>query len=200
MEYTPDYEARDDKRAELIAECRTMLGDGHSELANRIVDAFCTINPPQDPPMMIEMITANHGGFGGGRSRKPGNIVLNWRRLVRDSSDLVLTGAGAAASPWLIPFAALSIFNKLWTHSSVELTREQASCLFAMWNHCGTDHRISSDEAFAECSALFAVFKWPTLERDAFDAILRDLECLRCIERPDDDTIWLREWVRTRYS
>ena len=155
---------------------------------------------PSTLPIVFEMIIANRGGRLGGRTRKPGNILLNWRRLVRDTADLVLTGAGTIATPWLIPVAALSIFNKLWAHSKIELTREQAACLFAMWHQCDEDHKIQVDQALAECSNLFSVFKWPVLEQAQFKVILHDLESIRCIEMSESSTIWLCEWIRTSYK
>lgn len=199
MEATPDYESRDVKRAELVADFRALLGVDASEHAERIVNAFCSVSPPLEPPMVIEMITLHSGGRRGGNSRKPGNIVLNWRRLVQDSADLVLTGAGVVATPWLIPLAALSIFNKLWAHSSIDVSREQAACLFAMWHHRDENNRIEIDRAHSESAALFEVFTWPSLGRAEFDAVLHDLVQMRCVELPGAGTIWLREWVRTSY-
>ena len=200
MEATPNYEARDAKHAELVTDMRSLLGDDVSEHAERLVNAFCSVNPPLEPPMVIEMITLHSGGRRGGNTRKPGNIILNWRRLVQDSADLVLTGAGVAATPWLIPLAALSIFNKLWSHSGIEVSREQAACLFAMWHHRDENNRIEIDRAHAESDALFDVFTWPSLERAGFEAVLQDLVQMRCVELPDAKTIWLREWVRTSYQ
>jgi hypothetical protein len=200
MNPIPDNNSRDAKRAELVVDFQTLLGPDLSKYAERLANAFCEVSAPLDPPIVIEMITAHSGGRRGGQTRKPGNIVLNWRRFIQDSADLVLTGAGATTTPWLIPLAALSIFNKLWSHSSIDLTREQATCLYAMWHHCDKDHKIQVEHAHIECSSLFVVFDWHALERRKFDTILHDLAGLRCIEMPEPETIWLREYISTSYQ
>jgi len=200
MDYSPNHEARNRKRAELISDCQEILGPELSMHAEQAIDSFCSMSPPLDPPIVIEMITLSSAGRRGGQTRKPGNIILNWRNLLRESPDLVLTGAGVATTPWLIPLAALSIFNKLWTNSKIDLTREHASCLFAMWQHCNDDHKLATNLALAECQELFKVFGWPPLNAAQFSAILHDLVELQCIELPDQATIWMRERVKTQYS
>ena len=200
MEYTPDKDALTRKRQELIAMAKDQLGVDMSRHAERLVDSFCRLSPPQDPPMVMETITIDRGGRGGGRTRKPGNVVLNWRKMVRESADFVLTGAGSIAQPWLIPLAALSIFNKIWTHSTIELSKEQASCLFAMWHRCDDSHHINQDKAFEACRELFSVFQWPDLQDAQFSTVLQDLVEIQCIEISDEEVIWLIEWVRKSYT
>jgi hypothetical protein len=199
MSYTPDNEAMDRKRSELVGEVAKMLDPRDAKVAERVVDHFCRMSPPMDPPRLMHMITLDQGGRGGGHSRKPGNLALNWKRLRGDFGDLVLTAAGVVAAPWLIPFAALSIWNKFWTHATIDLTKEQGASLCAMWHRCDNDHRISRSAALAETNQLFQVFKWPPLSDDSFSDILRDLERLQCIEVTDEE-IWLREWVQTTYD
>jgi hypothetical protein len=199
MSYTPDNEAMERKRSELIGEVAKLLDPRDAKVAERVVDHFCRMSPPMDPPMLMHMITLDRGGRGGGQSRKPGNLALNWKRLRGESADLVLTAAGVIAVPWLIPFAALSIWNKFWTHATIELTKEQGASLCAMWHRCDNEHHIARSAALAETNQLFQVFEWPPLSEEAFTNILRDLEHLQCIE-VTDQKIWLREWVQTTYD
>src|SRR5438045_411553 len=107
MELTPDNSALEAKRVELIDTVRAILDDRDANLAIQLVDSFCVLSPPLDPPFFMEMITAHSGGYKGGQSRKPGNLRLNWRSLCKEFSDIVLTAGGVVATPWLIPFAAL---------------------------------------------------------------------------------------------
>jgi hypothetical protein len=199
MDYTPDNIAMERKRAELVGEVFKLLDPKDAKLAESIIDRFCRMSPPLDPPMTISLITIGHGGRGGGQTRKPGNLSLNWKRLSGEFADVVINVAGAVAVPWLIPFAALSLWNKILIHATIELTKEQAASICAMWHRCDEKNKITLPKAFAEINQLFQVFKWPPLSHEAFTNILRDLEHLQCIEATGE-TIWLREWVQTRYE
>jgi hypothetical protein len=199
MHYTPNTDAAEAKRNELIELARANLGS-LTDHAETLIERFASISPPLDPPVFLEMIVADRSGRGGGRSRKLGNILLNWRTLFRDSPDLILTGVGSFAQPWLIPLAALSIFNKLWAQSSIELTKEQATCLFAMWHRSDQNHMIDRDEAFSCCKELFSVYQWPEPSDASFSVIIGDLKSLGCVELRDGGKIWLREWVRSSFS
>lgn len=198
MQYTPDNDAKEKKRDELLALARRELGPLSSH-APFVVDNFTSLVAPQNPPIVLEMIVANRGGRSGGRSRKPGNILLNWRRLFGESPDLILTGAGVIATPWLIPLAALSIFNKLWANASIELTKEQATCLFAMWHRCDDHHVIDHATAGASCRELFSVYLWPEPSDQLLCHIYQDLQTLRCIEPRGPNTFWLREGASNTY-
>jgi hypothetical protein len=199
MSYTPDNAAMERKRAELIGDVSKLLDPKDAKLAESIVDHFCRMSPPMDPPLSMSLITIDHGGRGGGQSRKPGNLSLNWKRLRGEFGDIVINTAGAVAVHWLIPFAALSIWNKLWTHATIELTKEQAASICAMWHRCDDKHQITRQAAFAETNILSGVFHWPPLSDEAFTNILIDLKLLECIE-VTGETIWLREWVQTKYD
>lgn len=199
MDYTPDYDARTAKREELVAIAREELGD-LAEYADKLVDMFVELSPPQDPPMALELIQMNRGGRGGGRTRKPGNIRLNWRKLFNASPDLIFTGVGAVATPWLIPLAALSIFDKIWSQSAIELTKEQSTCLFAMWHRCDHSQELSMEEAFSCSQQLFTVYKWEGPTDVQFGEIIDELKRLRCIESKGEGRLWLKEWVSSPYS
>ena len=199
MEYTPDIIAQDRKREELIFIARSELGEISAKAAF-VVDNFVRLSPPQDPPILMHMVVAKRGGHDGGMSRKPGNIRLNWRRLFMDSPDLILTGAGAIATPWLIPLAALSIFIKVWTHSAVSLSKEHAASLFAMWHRCDANRKIPINNAINYVNELFDVYSWPQIDEPQFRKILSDLAEIECITIDATGEVWLREWVQKSYS
>ena len=198
MIYTPDNEAMDAKREELLTLVHGELG-GLESHAESLLDSFVSLSPPQDPPPMMALVVANQGGRRGGRTRKPGNIWLNWRKLIRESPDLVLTGAGSIAEPWLGVLAALSTFNKMWAHASIELRKEQAACLVAMWPRCDERCRIPRAAAYSSCKELFSVYQWPEPSDDQLGELISELEVLRCVESKPEDIIWLRERVRVSY-
>jgi len=124
MDYTPDTNGQEAKKREIetllfaFAEGRPQLQSSH---IYQLIDSFITITPPQNPPLLVHYITIARLGQAGGESRKPGNIILNWKRLFELVPDITIAGAGATEAQWLIPFAALYIWMKLWNVTSVNL-------------------------------------------------------------------------------
>ena len=102
------------------------------EISSGIINHFLNITPPEIEHRM-ELITIRQGGMGGGSSIKPGNIWLNWRKLLVDGSESILTVVGAVAVPWLIPLAGLVVWNKIWSVSTVEITERHAVVIWTMW-------------------------------------------------------------------
>ncbi|EIX5114563.1 hypothetical protein ABG174_004787, partial [Salmonella enterica subsp. enterica serovar Derby] len=170
----------------------------NDKAAISLVDSFCRLTPPEKEKFVMEYITVNSSGRRGGKSRKLGNFVLNWRKLFNDLPDLVLTAAGVAAEPKLVFFAALSIWNKIWCHSSIELTPEHATVLYALWQGRDEYNKIKRDDAFAKSGIQFNFYGMQELVDISFDDIIDDLIKMRCIE-VNDNIIWLREWVSGVY-
>jgi hypothetical protein len=201
MKYTKDENSLNEKRAELIQIATGVLDPRDAQVAARIVDSFCAMSPPLDPPEFMGMITIYSHGENGGRTRKLGNLCLNWRKLAADFGDLSLTVAGTVAEPWLIPFAALSIWNKVSTHSSIELSPNHATVLYAMWNGRNSNNELTEVDAFEKSAVVFKLNNWPMLAKPTFETIIADLESLKCIERRKPKRmIWLREGVQQTYA
>jgi hypothetical protein len=199
MEHTPDNTRLQEKRDELIQLVADVIGENDKVMASQIVDSFCSLTPPQDPPVVMHFITMNSRGYDGGESRKPGNLRLNWRKFLVDFPDIGLNIAGVVATPYLVPLAALSLWNKIWGHSAIQLSKEHATVLYAMWQGRDTQNHIENSQAFEKSGVLFGVYQWPPLDNHAFESILAELERIECIEC-QDKTIWLREWVKTSYN
>jgi len=129
---------------------------------------------------------------------KPGNIRLNWRQLFEKAPELVLTGAGVT-QPWLIPFAALYLWNLVWSLSKIEITPAQAMTMHALWNVQPATRRFSEVEALAHVNAHVNAYRdtvpAAALSAREFAAVVDDLVKLQCIELADGE-VWLREWVK----
>jgi len=149
-----DYEKLENKKNEIIGIVHELFTED-DKTAISLVDSFCRLTPPEKEKFVMEYITVNSLGRRGGKSRKLGNFVLNWRELFNDLPDLVLTAAGVAAEPKLIFFAALSIWNKIWCHSSIELTPEHATVLYVLWQ--GRDES-NTEMNIASCVPM--IFHW----------------------------------------
>lgn len=162
-----------------------------------IIAAFCRVKPPEIPEAerYIHMIVLNDSGRKGGVSIKPGNVVLNWKRLISALPGIALTGAGATASPWLIILGALVIWKDLYSTSRVELGAQHAAAMLTMWsNHDGRE-RISEEKARLLTNETLAQFDMNQISETNFARILDELSKAGCIELSDGQ-IWLREWIR----
>ena len=67
--------------------------------AKQIVDNFVQITPPEKATIHFEFVEISSGGRGGGRSIKPGNIFLNFRKLITFLAESALTVIGAITVP-----------------------------------------------------------------------------------------------------
>lgn len=76
------------KREELTARLLRSLSPQlvNDALARFVVDKFTSITAPEGS-VSIGLVLLNPGGLGGATSRKPGNIILNWRRLFLALTD-----------------------------------------------------------------------------------------------------------------
>lgn len=202
MDYTPDHDAQAIKEKELetllneFIESRAAAHSG--EHAKKLIGSFVTLSPPLDPPLMMELIVMSRLGQGGGTSRKPGNVTLNWRRLFELVPDATIAGASATEARWIIPFAALYIWMKLWKVATINIEEEDAFVLYSLWLHRNEKKRIVEEEAFSRTKLLGEKHGLPAMTRKKFDQAISKLLSLECIEM-DEGVIWLREWVRIKY-
>lgn len=198
MNYTADHNALKNKRNEFVDVAYSILENDH--LASQLVDSLCRFSPPQDPPHFIEMITVHSMGASGGRSRKPGNIVVNFRSLIGDFGDIGLAAGAGTADKSLIPLAAMAIWIKIWNRSKVKLTQEQATLVYAMWLNREPENLISCDEAFEMYKLVCSNQGRPEPSEESFNEAVSSLISFGSVEWHKSGKIWLREWVKNVYS
>jgi hypothetical protein len=200
MEY--DHTSAERKRAELIQMALSALPPDfpHREkIAERIVGAFIQITPPANEPARLDLLTIPRMGAQGGSSRKPGNIFLNLRTLIEIVSNIALTVAGVAGQQWLIPLAGLHILNTLYSNSTVELDRNHAMAIYAMWTNRNREDRISRDNALSKTNGHMTFSGFFPLNEAEFSKVIDDLCEMGCIE-VENGMILLRERVKTIYE
>ena len=200
MEY--DKEAADRKRAELVQMAISALPSTlpkREQIAEIIIASYARITPPSRGPIVIQMLTMDSMGRNGGSSHKLGNIFLNLKNLIEFIPDVVLTGAGIAGQPWVIPFAGLHIWITLWKSSGIDLDKNHAMAIYAMWTHRNPQNRISEDDAYARTNEHLISCGFPTLNKTEFTKVVDALCGMECIEL-DSGIIWLREWVKITYE
>lgn len=190
-----------DNELKTLLEKLESLSDGtfslSEEQSRRLLEAFCRVKPPEIPESerRMELIVVSNGGRRGGVSIKPGNIVLNWSKLVGALPGIALTGAGAASNPWLACLGALVIWKDLYSTSKVELGKEHAIAIVTMWKNHDGRRRISEMSALNLTNNALAEADLNELSDTSFAQLVDDLSQIGCIELSDGE-IWLREWIR----
>ena len=116
------------------------------QLSRKIIEHFCRIAPPEIDTTIHLITNIKPGGLGGAKSSKPGNIWLNWRKLLIDGAESILTIVGAVAVPWLIPLAGLVVWNKVWSLASIKIDERHAAVIWTMWKNRDEENCIENDK------------------------------------------------------
>lgn len=204
MEY--DENAACAMRAQLLESAALgPVGRALSEDARyKLVDAFARITPPEEPEIRMELITISSlYDAPKASSRKPGNVVLNWRKLLDIVPDVSLAGLGAATLPVApqvaVVLAGLYIWNKVRRGAVEEFSDVEAVTILALWEHKDAKNKIPEQEGFAKTNEIRGRYALPPLALSQYVAVINRLVSLQCIEL-EDGVIWLCELVRTKYS
>lgn len=171
---------------------------------HRLVDAFARVTPPEEPEITMQLITISSlYNAPKASSRKPGNVVLNWRKLLDIVPDVSLAGLGAATLPVApqvaVVLAGLYIWNKVWRGAVEELSDVEAVTILALWEHKNGKNKIQEQEGFVKTNEVRERYALPQLTQNQYASAVNRLSALQCIEL-EDGIIWLREWVQKQYS
>jgi hypothetical protein len=169
------------------------------KISSGIINHFLNVTPPE-MELRIEFLTIRSGGLGGGSSTKPGNIWLNWRKLLVDGSESILTVIGALAVPWLISLAGLVVWNKIWSMVTVEISERHAVVIWTMWLYRDSENCIEDQLILDLVNKELLKYNRPEMNRQELNMILEDLKKMECIEETEENKWWLREWVKVVYE
>lgn len=168
-----------------------------------VVNAFARITPPEEPEFTVGLITINSlYDSPKARSRKPGNLVLNWRRLLEVVPDVTLAGLGAASLPVAphvaIALVGLYIWNKVWRGAVEEFSEIEAVTILALWSHQNSELKIAEPEGFKRVNELRANSSLPPLTAGQYASAINRLVQLECIKL-ENGVIWLRESIQVKF-
>jgi len=170
-----------------------------------VVAAFATVIAPEtdDVPRIDEragLVIIGGPDFTTGISRKPGNLVLNWRKLTAVVPDVAIAAAAALSGPpWVGFMVALYIWNRIWRGAEERLSDVEASVMYALWKHRGDGNRIAEDVGLAKTNAARKGFGLAPLTNAAYQRALDTLLRIECVKLVGG-VIELRESVRISYS
>jgi len=196
-------ERAEEKRKELTDIVKGVIQNydiqNKEEISSRIVNHFSNITPPE-MDLTTHFITIRQGGLRGGSSTKPGNIWLNWRKLLLGASESILTVAGAVAVPWLIPLAGLVVWNKIWSVSIVDITERHAVVIWIMWLNKDLENCVKGRAILNLVNKELSEYNRPKMNRRELDMLLEDLKKMKCIEETEKNKWRLRELVKVVYK
>ena len=211
-----DYERAEQKTKELQEAAYRILQQATSgadsltreastkQLASDLVAAFITVTPPEQQAAVVlhHVSLFEHGGVGGGTSRKPGNIRLNVERLFLAISKGAFSAVGVSHTPWLVPFAALILWDEYKSCTKALLSENDASVLYAMWMHRDDDDLIQKSDVANKVNHERSRRSQSGLSTSQLRTALANLEQIQCIKpsRKSPDKWWLCEWVSVAYK
>jgi hypothetical protein len=135
------------------------------------------------------------GGLGGGISRSPRNVLVNWKELFITGGESVFTIIAAVSSSWIIPapfgltLAGLIILRKLYSLSTINLTERHAAVLWAMWIHKDLEFHIKTNLLGNLVNMELSNYHRPPMSDEELRLMINDLERIGCIESEDGE--WL---------
>lgn len=192
---------RQDLKAIIAASLRESSIDDADLLAGQVVQRFADVTAPYYEPPPMRLMTLSEGGVGGGSTTKPGNVVLNLRKLVRAIASGILTIAGATAAPWLLVIGALVTWDALWSCLNLKLTEDHACVVWALWKNRDDKDTFPKSDVLDAVNRERAAFGKQPLSAMEVNRALDDLARMGCIKQSANDPQrwWLREWVRITY-
>lgn len=172
------------------------------EIERTLLDCRClTITPPQEEPAKMYMITLDSlTDYRKGSSIKPGNIRINIKHLIDSLPEIISASVSISVDiPILKICAALSIWKILRNLSTIEITKEDAIVIAALWKNCDNKHKIPVEEGFDKVNIICKGVSEKEFTWEQYIQVLDLLEKINSIKL-DEDGIWLCEWVSRDYT
>jgi len=170
----------------------------------KLINSFCKIKEIESDMSepRFDLVVAKFGDFGldSAISVKPGNVVLNWRRLFTSIPNITLTGAGVIAQPLLWPFAALVIWNEIWSHLKIELSWKHAAVITALWDNRDDNKMVEKTVGFEASNEILNNHNQSEISLKEFNELLADLVRMGCVKEKDNGKVWLCEWVKKSFK
>ena len=201
----PDQEALEQKKSELRKLTLSCMPEDvldKEAMVDKLFDSYVQHSPPLQaaPSVRVHLITMSPFGRGGGISRKPGNIYLNWRNLIQLITDIAITAHGVTTGrTWVLPFIALHVWNTLWSKARVDFDQKDAMTIHALWKNRNSENKITEAAGLEKTNASLHEMKMDQLSKSEYTKIINRFLDLDCIEI-EDGIIWLRESVKITYN
>lgn len=154
------------------------------------------------PPHCLGLITdIGRGDKKVWRTIKPGNIKLNMRLLFDALPDFVSDGIDiVSGSDSKKILAVLNILKRLKKLSTVEITKDQAIAIVAIWKNSDNHCRIPLDKGYPYYISLQNNTENATASWDHYIGVIKELEKLGSLKLDDNGIICLIEEIIINYD
>lgn len=172
-----------------------------SSFYQELVDTgFIVITAPQEDPPKMSFITIDClKNYLSGSSTKPGNIRLNMKTLISSIPDLTVCTFSIAMDNHILKLcAALEIWKTIQNVCTVDISKDQAFVIVALWKNCNSYQQITTEDGYTASAKLYQEYGEQPLTDIKYNQTLDTLIELRCIEI-EKDVIWLRERISKKY-
>lgn len=202
------YDLLEEKRREIISVIiRTNISLEKKQIDSEEIlqslqnsDVLLLTAPQQEMPMM-ELLTVNSlNNYNKGTSIKPGNIILNIRKLIISLPELItnISDFFSKDSPVYKVYVVLNILKKIKHITTIEITEDQSLAVLALWRNYNQHQRIKLEEGFERCRTLYKSINKPTYTFEQYLKVIDDLEKIGSLHL-NDDGILLCELVNIKY-
>ena len=131
----------------------------------------------------------------GGRTIKPGNIILNLRKLIDSIPTITALSVSMAVDiPILRVCSALSLWKEIRDVMTVEITRIQSIVIIALWKFRDHTNHIHLDYGYDRVNYFCETIGEENLSWDDYNKVVDELLKLQCIDICEE-VIWLRESI-----
>ena len=163
-------------------------------------DGFIEVDSPEEePPMMSFLLMDSLDGFVRGRSIKPGNILLNMKHLIDSIPNIIMRGYNIAESiPIVKVCAGLEIWKMVLKISTVEITKEQAFVIVALWKNCDHKYSVELEKGREAVNILYKKSVGEEMDKEKYNQIIDKLVMIKCIELVDG-IVYMKEKISHRY-
>jgi hypothetical protein len=179
-----------------LLETGALLGSAQDQAEQaRIIAEYIEAFQPGDPTMEPEALFRRWKPGEGAEITciKPRNFLINWRKALFEGVPRLVAGVAAYITAPVVGCVALvgALYN-LVGHGTIKLGKDHAEVVEALWMDANNRdlNPVPLDDLRQALQGKAA--------RDKLDTILNDLDDMKIIGRPDDETVEKRDWLILR--
>lgn len=181
------------------------IGGGRAEqLMERLEDeGWLAIYPPEEPEhrMQYMVISSPYSGRGEGTTYKPGNIIINLKKSILSSAELLFSSGAAAGcishdNPGVAVLTILSTLFSVAKLSKISLAQDESFILAVLWEN--QQKNMSIEQSLVHVNQKRRECNKKIYTEEDYMHILDDLAAIKSIEIVND-TIIMKEQIRIEY-
>lgn len=166
-------------------------------------EGWLEIYPPEEPEhhMQYMTISSPYSGRGEGATYKPGNIIINMRKSILSSAEMLFS-SGAAVGGISQDNRVVAVLTILFTLSfvaklsKIDLAQDEAFILAVLWEN--QQRNLSAEQSLIHVNQKRRECHKKIYTEEDYAYILDHLVAIKSIEIVND-TIILKERIRIKY-